>query len=245
MGRYLGQHFLKTQSIIDTTIEQFSGLTCPIVEVGPGAMALTKPLLQKQNPLLLIERDSNLILNLEKALCDRPNSHLVHLDVLKYNFEDAYALFSTPFALLSNLPYLISTPFLEKMLHISHRVVLVHLLLQKEVVEKIAANRGPNSSRLSHLLNIFYEIHPGQIVGCEHFDPPPKVDSQFVTLVPRPHPLLDPIHFKIFEEKVRYIYNHRSHTLHWIGKKTDFAPFLGQNLTIDHFSTPELIQLMF
>ncbi|MFZ4672730.1 ribosomal RNA small subunit methyltransferase A [bacterium] len=231
MGHYLGQHFLKNKSVIEHAVQAITPQPNGILEVGPGAMALTNLLIESFTPLILVERDPKLIQPILDKIAPFTHVSLVHRDVLEYDFQSAYEQFQGPFGLISNLPYLISTPFLERLLPISGLFTKVYLMLQKEVVEKVLAPSGPKSTRLSHLLRLFYTVESGPIVPPNAFAPPPKVDSQFLQLTPiAPHISVEEL--TLFKKFLQQGYNHRNHTLSWFLKKflIDSPPLSNQKL---------------
>ncbi|MBM3197471.1 MAG: ribosomal RNA small subunit methyltransferase A [Chlamydiae bacterium] len=241
MGRYLGQHFLNDEAVISHAIQSILPQENGILEVGPGGMALTEHLIKQTTPILLIERDEKLLPYIEKRLKAHPNAKVIHQDILEYDFQEARNRFKGPFGLISNLPYLISTPFLEKIAPLSHLFTKVHLMLQKEVVEKVMAPNGKNGSKLSHLLRIQYHLEPGIVVAKKSFNPPPKVDSQFLTLTPK-KPLLEPCKWDGFREFLNLAFNHRKHTLHWFEKKYHFKAIHPSDRKIEEIPTSELIE---
>ena len=241
MGRYLGQHFLKDEAVISHAVASILPQQNGILEVGPGAMALTEHLIKHTAPIILVERDEKLLPHIKKRLKSHPNATLIYQNILDYDFLEAKNHFKGPFGLISNLPYLISTPFLEKIAPLSHLFTKVHLMLQKEVVEKVMAPSGKNGSKLSHLLRIQYNLEPGIVVSAKSFDPPPKVDSQFITLTPK-EPLLDPNKWGAFQTFLNLAFNHRKHTLHWFEKKYHFKAKHPADRKIEEMDTSELIE---
>lgn len=238
MGRYLGQHFLKNKSVIEHAVKAITPQSHGILEVGPGAMALTELLIHSSTPLILVEKDPKLIEPILDKISPLSHVSLVHQDVLEYDFRSAYAHFQGRFGLISNLPYLISTPFLEKLLPINGLFTKVYLMLQKEFVDKVLAPSGPKSTRLSHLLRLFYSLESGPIVPPSAFVPPPKVDSQFLQLTPiTPQITLEEL--PLFKKFLLQGYNHRNHTLFWFLKKLSVDSPLSTNQKLEDLSTIE------
>jgi 16S rRNA (adenine1518-N6/adenine1519-N6)-dimethyltransferase len=242
MGRYLGQHFLKNKSVIEHAVRAILPQAHGILEVGPGAMALTDLLIESSTPLILVERDAQLVQPIRAKIAPLAHVSLVHEDVLKYDFLNAYNQFKGPFGLISNLPYLITTPFLEKLLPLSGLFTKVYLMLQKEVVEKILAQSGPKSTKLSHLLRLFYNVESGPTVPPKAFDVPPRVDSQFLKLTP----IIPQISFEEladFKKLLNNGYNHRNHTLHWFLKKLSIDPNPFKNSRLEDIPTSNWLEI--
>jgi 16S rRNA (adenine1518-N6/adenine1519-N6)-dimethyltransferase len=176
-----GQHFLVDEAVIDgivRTIQPRPGQA--LVEIGPGLGALTQPLLERAGALTVIELDRDLAARLRQ----RPGLTVIESDVLKVDFA---ALSPQPLRVVGNLPYNISSPILFHLLPFAARVQDQHFMLQKEVVERMAAAPGSKAyGRLSVMLQWRYRIDEVLDVPPEAFDPPPKVDSAVVRMVPLP-----------------------------------------------------------
>jgi 16S rRNA (adenine1518-N6/adenine1519-N6)-dimethyltransferase len=153
-----------------------------MVEIGPGLGALTGPLAATLRPLHVIELDRDLARSLEARL---PGAQLVvhEADVLEFDF----ATLPAPLRVVGNLPYNISSPVLFKLFDVADRLLDVHVMLQKEVVERIvAAPASAAYGRLSVMMQYRFEAVTVLEVGPQSFRPAPKVDSSVVRL--RPHP---------------------------------------------------------
>ncbi|OPZ12270.1 MAG: Ribosomal RNA small subunit methyltransferase A [Alphaproteobacteria bacterium ADurb.BinA280] len=184
----LGQHFLHSTGIIDKILLAIAPMLGDrLVEIGPGAGAITAPLLAKHGQLTVIEFDRDLIQPLRELGGRLGDLQIIHADVLNV---DLCALASDqPIRLIGNLPYNISTPILFHALSHLKCIRDMHFMLQKEVVDRMAA--GPGSKvygRLSVMLQARCRVEPLFIVPPGAFQPPPKVDSAVVRLLPRaPH----------------------------------------------------------
>ena len=189
-GRHLarkrfGQHFLVDDAVIDGIVRAIDPQPGQaLVEIGPGLGALTRPVLQRCGALTVIELDRDLAERLRK----QPGLTVVESDVLKVNFADLSAqLQSRPLRVVGNLPYNISTPILFHLLDFSACIQDQHFMLQKEVVQRMAAAPGGKDfGRLSVMLQWRYRIDDVLDVLPEAFDPPPRVDSAVVRMVPLP-----------------------------------------------------------
>ncbi|MDE2401287.1 MAG: 16S rRNA (adenine(1518)-N(6)/adenine(1519)-N(6))-dimethyltransferase RsmA [Burkholderiales bacterium] len=207
-----GQHFLTDAYVIDdivTAIKPRPGQA--LVEIGPGLGALTNPVLEHCEHLTVIELDRDLVQRLRL----RPELTVIESDVLKVDFgELARTLAASPatagkkLRVIGNLPYNISTPILFHLLPWAHLVEDQHFMLQKEVVDRMVARHGSKDfSRLSVMLQWRYEMESVVDVPPSAFEPPPKVNSAIVRMVPRAHPVdVDP---KLLSEIVAVAFSQR------------------------------------
>jgi 16S rRNA (adenine1518-N6/adenine1519-N6)-dimethyltransferase len=184
--KQLGQHFLHEAGIIDKIVRAIDPQPHDrLVEIGPGAGALTKPLLQRHGALTVIEFDRDLIAPLTRLGEEHGALQIVHADVLEVDFTALAA--GTPFRLVGNLPYNISSPILFHAIEHAGAIRDMHFMLQKEVVDRMAAPPGSKVyGRLSVMLQASCRVTPLFKVPPGAFRPPPKVDSAVVRLVPRP-----------------------------------------------------------
>jgi 16S rRNA (adenine1518-N6/adenine1519-N6)-dimethyltransferase len=175
-----GQHFLHDRGVIAKIVAAVDPQPGEaIVEVGPGTGALTRPLLDRVPHLEAIEIDRDLAARLE---AEHPRLRLHRGDVLKFDF----AQLPTGLRVVGNLPYNVSTPFLFRLVEVADRLRDAHVMLQKEVVDRMVA--APSTSeygRLSVMLQYRFEMRKLFDVKPGAFRPPPKVDSAVVRLVPR------------------------------------------------------------
>ena len=178
-----GQNFLVDRGIVDAIV----GAVCPqagdqVVEIGPGLGALTEPLLAQVDHLHVVEIDRDLIARLKKK--HPPERLSVHEgDALAFDF----ATIGERLKIVGNLPYNISTPLLFHLADYANCVVDMHFMLQKEVVERMVAEPGDaDFGRLSVMLQYRFWMEWLIDVPPESFDPPPKVDSAVVRLIPKP-----------------------------------------------------------
>jgi 16S rRNA (adenine1518-N6/adenine1519-N6)-dimethyltransferase len=180
-----GQHFLVDDTIIDGIVRAIAPLPGEaLVEIGPGLGAMTQPLLERCGSLTVIELDRDLAARLRQ----RRGLSVVESDVLKVDFAALAAqLGGRPLRVVGNLPYNISTPILFHLLDFSSRIQDQHFMLQKEVVQRMAASPGSKDyGRLSVMLQWRYRIEDVLDVPPDAFDPPPRVDSAVVRMLPLP-----------------------------------------------------------
>ena len=177
-----GQNFLVDRGIINAIVSAIDPQRHDtVVEIGPGLGAITEPLLARLDHLHVVEIDRDLIVRLKKQ--HPPARVTIHEgDALNFDF----AGIGTDLRLVGNLPYNISTPLL---FHLAEYVGIVrdmHFMLQKEVVERMVAVPGESDfSRLSVMLQYRFHLEWLIDVPPESFDPPPKVQSAVVRLIPK------------------------------------------------------------
>lgn len=181
--KHLGQHFLADQSIIDRMIRVMQLKEADkVIEIGPGQGALTHQLIKKCPDLCCVEYDQDLVKYLNVHL---PNLKVVHQDALEFDFRE-YAQ-GKPLRIIGNLPYNISTPILFHLLEDIDCIHDMHLMLQKEVVDRICA--APHSKaygRLSIMVQYLCKCENLFDVPDSAFNPPPKVHSAVAHLTPYP-----------------------------------------------------------
>jgi len=177
-----GQNFLVDRGIISAivaAIDPRRGDT--MVEIGPGLGAISEPLMARLDHLHVVEIDRDLIARLKKQ--HAPERMTIHEgDVLAFDF----AGIGSDLRLVGNLPYNISTPLLFHLAEYAGSVRDMHFMLQREVVERMVAPPGASDfSRISVMLQ--YRFHVERLIDVppESFDPPPRVQSAVVRLIPR------------------------------------------------------------
>lgn len=181
----LGQHFLHERGVIEKIILAIDPQPGDrIVEIGPGQGALTLPLLARHGALTAIEFDRDLLVPLAAAASDVGQLTLVSADAL--NVDLTALAGGEPMRLVGNLPYNVSSPILFHALDHADAIRDMHFMLQKEVVDRMAAAPGSKVyGRLSVMLQAYCRVTPLFKVPPGAFRPPPKVDSAVVRLVPR------------------------------------------------------------
>lgn len=184
-----GQHFLHEKRYIDRIVSSISpkdGDT--LVEIGPGEGAMTMPLLAVAKRMTAIELDTDLIPGLQQRAASIGELRIVHSDVLKVDFSALAAdLGAERLRIAGNLPYYISSPILFHCVEHAAAIQDMHFMLQKEVVDRMAAEPGSKVyGRLSVMLQLACRVTPLFTVPPGAFRPPPKVDSAVVRLVPLP-----------------------------------------------------------
>lgn len=181
-----GQHFLVDVGLIEDIVRGIDPRPGQaLVEIGPGLGALTQPVLARCEKLTVIELDRDLAARLRK----QSGLDVVEADVLAVDFGGLADRLGQRLRVIGNLPYNISSPILFHLLGIADRVEDQHFMLQKEVVDRMAAQPGSKAyGRLSVMLQWRYDIESILDVPPEAFDPPPRVDSAVVRMQPWPQP---------------------------------------------------------
>jgi len=177
-----GQNFLQNRHIIDDIVRAINPQAEDnMLEIGPGLGALTEPLLRRLNHLTAVEIDTDLQKYLAELAIAQGKLRLVAADALTLD----YSQFGSQLRVVGNLPYNISTPLLIHLLRFTSSIEDMHFMLQKEVVERIAAEPGSKAyGRLTVMLQYHCAVDYLFDVPPEAFDPRPKVDSAVVRLIP-------------------------------------------------------------
>ncbi|SFR89833.1 16S rRNA (adenine1518-N6/adenine1519-N6)-dimethyltransferase [Dyella sp. OK004] len=182
-----GQHFLHEKRYIERIVSAVSPKPDDfVVEIGPGEGALTLPLLAAAGKLTAIELDTDLIPDLIARAASVGELSIIHSDVLKVDFTAlAHRHGVERLRIAGNLPYYISSPILFHCVEHAAAIQDMHFMLQKEVVDRMAAEPGSKVyGRLSVMLQLACRVEPLFTVPPGAFRPPPKVDSAVVRLIP-------------------------------------------------------------
>ena len=251
-----GQHFLSDHGIIDAIVDAIAPQPGePMVEIGPGLAALTQPLVERLGHLTVVELDRDLAARLRghgqldvvesdvlkvdfTALAERLCAGVREPDIAAGPPQgDVSPLggqrpaqrrsVGARLRVVGNLPYNISSPIL---FHLLDHVAVVqdqHFMLQKEVIDRMVATPGSGDySRLSVMLQWRYAMENVLFVPPESFDPPPRVDSAVVRMVP--HAEFAPLDIRAFSELVQTAFSQRRKLLrHSLGKWLDARGFTG------------------
>ncbi len=221
-----GQHFLTDGAIVDAIVDAIDPKPGDsLVEIGPGLGAMTDPLVARCAKLTVIELDRDLAERLRR----RPELDVIEADVLQVDFAALAQRRGQRLRVVGNLPYNISTPILFHLLGAAADVVDQHFMLQKEVVDRMAAAPGSKDyGRLSVMLQWRYAIESVLDVPPTAFDPPPRVDSAVVRM--QPLPPLPAVDAGLLEELVRVAFSQRRKLLRntlgrWLDERQHTAAF--------------------
>jgi 16S rRNA (adenine1518-N6/adenine1519-N6)-dimethyltransferase len=181
-----GQHFLNDASVIEAIVREIAPQAGDaMVEIGPGLAALTQPLVERLGHLTVIELDRDLALRLR----EHPQLEVIESDVLKVDVTALSFRLKAKLRVVGNLPYNISTPILFHLLNHVDAVQDQHFMLQKEVIDRMVARPATaDYSRLTVMLQWRYAMANVLFVPPESFDPPPRVDSAIVRMLPLAEP---------------------------------------------------------
>lgn len=209
-----GQNFLQDTGMIRKIVRAIAPAGKDhLVEIGPGMGAITELLLEENGQLDVIELDRDLIPGLRVKFFNYPEFTIHEADALKFDFAQLRKT-DEKLRIVGNLPYNISTPLIFHLLSFQGLIQDMHFMLQKEVVERMAAKPGGGDwGRLSIMVQYHCRVEHLFNVGPGSFSPPPKVDSAIVRLTPYdtlPHPAQDA---RALDRIVREAFNQRRKTL--------------------------------
>jgi 16S rRNA (adenine1518-N6/adenine1519-N6)-dimethyltransferase len=210
-----GQHFLVDNNVIEHIVNAIHPEPHQLlVEIGAGQGALTERVLEKVKPIHVIEIDRDLVAFLQNQYSEE--QLIIHAgDVLKFDFSDLITSPSDKLRIFGNLPYNISTPILFHLLQYSENIDDLIFMLQKEVVDRMAALPSTEDyGRLSVMIQYACQVVPLFDIPPSAFSPPPKVMSSMVKLIPYsqfPHPVAKD--YKLFADIVNHAFQHRRKTL--------------------------------
>lgn len=238
-----GQHFLTDQAIIAAIVQAIAPRPGDhMIEIGPGLAALTQPLVERLGALTVIELDRDLAARLRS----HPQLQVIESDVLKVDFahighaleaikNEAEKSVATPadsspkLRVVGNLPYNISTPILFHLLGFAPLIQDQHFMLQKEVIDRMVARPATSDyGRLSVMLQWRYAMENVLFVPPASFEPPPRVDSAIVRMLPHASPAA--LDFKTLEALVKVAFSQRRKLL-----RHSLGPWLAQQGFGGHF----------
>ena len=245
-----GQHFLTDHAIIDAIIDAIAPQPGEaMVEIGPGLAAMTQPLVERLGRLSVIELDRDLAARLR----GHAQLQVIESDVLKVDFSalaqrlcPAAAPAQPKLRVVGNLPYNISTPIL---FHLLDHVAVVqdqHFMLQKEVIDRMVARPASSDySRLSVMLQWRYAMSNVLFVPPQSFDPPPRVDSAIVRMLPLAEP--PAIDLALYGELVQTAFSQRRKILRntlgpWLEARA-FSGAFDLQRRAEEVSVPEYVAL--
>jgi 16S rRNA (adenine1518-N6/adenine1519-N6)-dimethyltransferase len=218
-----GQNFLVDLAVVDAIVRAIAPKRDDVmIEIGPGLSALTAPLLEHLEKLTAIEIDRDLAARLRQRFAIERLT-VVEADALQVDFTQ----FGQALRIVGNLPYNISSPLLFALVDCADQVRDQHFMLQREVVDRMVAQPGGSEySRLSVMLQYRYQIHKLFDVSPEAFDPPPRVTSAIVRMIPLGAGRLQALDEKLFATVVQRAFSQRRKMLRGVlGEWTALIPW--------------------
>lgn len=181
-----GQNFLIDQNIIHAIVAAIAPKNIDnLIEIGPGLAALTEPVCEKVDKLTVVEVDKDLVQRLANHPFLSSKLNIIESDVLNVDFSKLASI-ENKAKIFGNLPYNISTPLIIHLLQHTDIITDMTFMLQKEVVERLAAGIGSKHyGRLGLITQYYCRVLPVIEVPPESFKPAPQVDSAVVKLIPR------------------------------------------------------------
>ena len=181
-----------------------------IVEIGPGTGALTETLARTSGTLHAVELDRDLAAALRDQYADSDSVTIHEADALAFDF----GALGSDLRIVGNLPYNVSTPLLFHLLEFRDAIVDMHFMLQKEVVDRMAAEPGTKAyGRLGIMLGCHFDIESLFDVDRSAFDPPPDVTSAVVRLIPLPAGTYDIVDEERLSRLVAQAFSQRRKTI--------------------------------
>lgn len=237
-----GQHFLHEQSVIERIVAAVQPRQGErLLEIGPGEGVLTERLLQSGAEVTAIEVDRDLAADLRIRFSGAAFT-LVEADVLRVSIAEL-AQRDTPFRVVANLPYNISTPVLFQLFESMSAIGDLHLMVQKEVALRLAA--GPGTRHYGRL-GVMAAVHVGVErlfdVAPGAFRPPPKVVSSVIRMTPHTEALVAPRLMPTFSDVVRRCFSQRRKTMRRILSGVVAATDL-EKLGLDPSARPEMLSV--
>ena len=209
-----GQNFLHDRNVVERILDAVNPQPGEsVVEIGPGLGALTGGLIERAGRITAVEIDRDLAARLRERFTPA-QLHLVEGDALEIDWPSLAASLPGPLRIVGNLPYNVSSPLLFALLPIAASVRDQHFMLQREVVERMAAAPGGKEyGRLSVMLQFRYRIERLFNVAPGSFHPVPKVQSSIVRLTPLPAQEVPDVPLEEFAAMVTAAFGQRRKTL--------------------------------
>lgn len=239
-----GQNFLHDSGVIDNIVSAIHPVPGQaLVEIGPGLAALTEPVADRCGKLHVVELDRDLAQRLETHPFLNTKLVVHRADALKFDFAALSSELGQPLRVFGNLPYNISTPLIFHLLSQLEYISDMHFMLQKEVVQRMAAEPGSKAfGRLSVMIQQACDVTYVLDVPPGAFTPPPKVDSAVVRLQPRATPTIAVHDQKMLNHVCLTGFNQRRKTV-----RNNFKDLLNESdlesLGINPAARPETLQV--
>ncbi|WP_026377517.1 16S rRNA (adenine(1518)-N(6)/adenine(1519)-N(6))-dimethyltransferase RsmA [Aestuariibacter salexigens] len=209
-----GQNFLHDPYVIDQIVQAIGPAAGQhLIEIGPGLGALTEPVCELVDSLTVVELDRDLAHRLRHHPFISAKLTVIEKDAMKFDFA-SLCDGDSKLRIFGNLPYNISTPLMFHLFSFSEHIQDMHFMLQKEVVDRLAATPGhKNFGRLSVMAQYYCSVIPVLAVPPGAFKPAPKVDSAVVRLVPHQKPIVQVDDISMLNKVCTSAFNQRRKTL--------------------------------
>ena len=225
----LGQHWLKDEATLRAICEAANlSSSDTVLEIGPGLGDLTKQLVKKAGKVIAVELDRELATKLQ-AETELGNLEVIEGDILKFDLTQL----PVDYKVVANIPYYLTSNLIRVLSESTNPPVLIVLLVQQEVAQRVAAKPG-QMSLLSVSTQLYYQPKLGPVVDAALFEPPPKVDSQVIILARRAGPLFDELEPKLFFRLVK---------AGFAGRRKKLRGSLSAGLNIGKDESDELLSL--
>lgn len=238
-----GQNFLNDHMVIDRIVAAINPQPQDLlVEIGPGLGAITEPVAQMVDNLNVVELDRDLAERLENHPQIADKLTIYQADALKFDFSSLLQS-DKKLKVFGNLPYNVSTPLLFHLFEYAEHIDSMHFMLQKEVVNRMVAAPGSKAfGRLTVMTQYYCQTIPVIEVPPDSFDPPPKVDSAVIRLLPKPAEKRTAKDVKLLNRVCMEAFNQRRKTLRNCLKNIIAVEAIEQ-LGIDPTLRPEYLTL--
>ena len=186
----LGQNFLYDENLLAALVKAAGVLPSEdVLEIGPGCGSLTKHLCRSAAHVVSVELDERLIPLLKAFMAEEHNLTIVQGDIMALDLRELTGEMLSPFAVVANIPYYITTPLIQRLLTSGLKISRLALMVQKEVADKILSSPGEEGwGPLAIRCQYMCEPYLAMDVPAACFTPPPKVDSAFVVMPVREKP---------------------------------------------------------
>ena len=222
----LGQNFLVDKNIVNKILNRVLPVTSDcFLEIGPGEGALTFPLIDRISKLIVVEKDQTLSHKLSEMFSKNNNITVINHDVLKI---DLNKYVKNQIRVIGNLPYNIATEIIFVLLDCKIKIYDIHVMLQKEMVDRISAPPGSKQyGRISVMVQANYNVKKLFDVSPNVFEPKPKVWSSYMRLIPKKKVFINNTHRENFKKIV---------TLAFISRRKMLKTSLKGNISLDKIS---------
>lgn len=212
INKVLGQNFLIDQKVVQDMVEAADLTnTDTVLEVGPGLGILTEKISQNNHKVLAIEKDKNLVPYLKNKFKNNKNVEIINQDILKLQTTD-YELLTAHYKIIANLPFYLTSRFLRLFLEYKNKPTVMVLLMQKEVAERIVAQK--DKSILSIACELYSEPKIIRQVSRKSFYPKPDIDCAIIKFKVFKKPQYDIEDIKLFFRIVKAGFSARRKQIH-------------------------------